>query len=206
MRRRMAVASTALVMVLALGAGACGSDDSDDAGSNGDGGSGSDQTTTTTEATAAGDGAAHTRDEYVTLLGGGGDGFTEDEARCMAEAVVDTIGVDTLEQADAFAQIEDDPDATLTDVGVVLDDQQVSALGAAIGACVDLRAKFEEQMAADGMSAALAACLAQGLDETMLQRTVVLSMVGGDAALDADPQLGPAVDSAATACAAQGIS
>lgn len=205
MRRRMAGASIALITVLALGAGACGGDDSDDAGSNGDGGSGSDQTTTT-EATATGDGAAHTRDEYVTLLGGGGEGFTEDEARCMAEAVVDTIGVDTLEEADAFAQIEDDPDATLTDVGVVLDDQQVSALGAAIGACVDLRVKFEEQMAADGMSAALAECLAGGLDETMLQRTVVLSMVGGDAALDADPQLGPAVDSAATACAAQGIS
>ncbi len=147
----------------------------------------------------------HDRADYVVALSATAPGFTESEAECVAEALVDTVGVDSLEDNEVFDKIQDNPDAALADYGIELDDEQSAALMEGVDGCKDLRAYFEDTMVAEGLTPELAGCVIDGIDDATLTRILMLSFVEGDAALDADPALGAAFDQTATDCAAQGI-
>jgi hypothetical protein len=193
MRRRNAAVAATLAVLLTAGVGACG----DDGGGGEAGGDGGD---------SADSGAEHSRDDYVALLAGGGEGMSEQQAQCISEAVVDTIGVDALEEAGVWDDLQADPEAALADYGVVVGEQQVSAISTGIGACIDVRELFEQMTVADGSSPALAACLSAGIDDTTLQRLIAVSIVAGEPGMDADAELVSAIETAARSCSEQGIS
>jgi hypothetical protein len=181
MGRSARLAARLLMAVMAVALVACGDDD-DDAGAGGDD-----------------DGEA--REELVTALAGTGDEqFSEEESRCMAEALVDAVGVETLEEADVVTQIEENPDGTLSDWGVQLSDAQGEQLYTAANECVDLRALFMEGMTESGASAEAAECVSNAVDDEIFQRVIVLSLTEGEEALDGDAELTAAFQEAGTAC------
>lgn len=191
MKKRNAVAALALAVAIAMGSAACGDDDgSDAAGNSGDDNAGE-----------------HSREDYVVLMGGAGEGMTDEEASCISAAVVDVVGVDALEQANVWDKIQADPDGSLADYGVVVDEAQVAAIADGVGACVDVPQLFEEMfVTGEDLSPELAACLASGLDEAALEQALAISLTQGEAALDADPTFTAGVERAALDCTAQGIS
>jgi hypothetical protein len=179
MRMRNPVAGIALAVAISLGAGACADE---------------------------GNSTEHSRDDYVALLAGGGEGLSDQEAQCISEAVVDTVGVGALEEAGVWDKALDDPEGALADFGVVVDDAQVAVIGEGVGGCVELAQVFQEMSAADGeMSPEAAACLTTGLGDAMLQRIIATAIVMGDAGLDADAELVTALETTARSCAEQGI-
>lgn len=72
--------------------------------------------------------------------------FTEDEARCAAEAVVDELGVERVQ----VAVLTEDEDADITDLA----DEEIAAIAGAMDACVD------------GIDTQLAAAVAVGILES----------------------------------------
>ncbi|HKA84474.1 MAG TPA: hypothetical protein VKD21_11455 [Acidimicrobiales bacterium] len=192
MKKRNAVVALALTMAIAMGSAACGDDD--DGGDDAAGTGGDDNT------------AEHSRDDYVALLGGGGEGMTDDEANCISAAVVDVVGVDALEQANAWDRFQEDPDGSLADYGVVVSEAQVTAIADGVGACVDAQQLFQEMFATgEDLSPELASCLASGIDAGTLHQAFAITIAKGEAALDADPTFTADVEQAALDCAAQGV-
>jgi hypothetical protein len=157
-----------------------------------------------TAACGGGD-SGHDRADYVAIMGGDAEGFTEEEADCVSAATVDAIGVDTLEEADAFDKIQDNPDGSLSDYGITLTEEQTGALYDGLNECKDLRAFFEETLTGSGLSPELAGCVMDQIDEPTLERIIVTSFTSGEEALDSDADLTSAFESAATNCASQGI-
>jgi hypothetical protein len=181
--RRQGLIAGMLVAVAATGLVACG----------GDGGA-ADRTD-----------AGHDRDDYVTLLGGGGEGLTDEEAECAAGAVVDTIGVDALEEAEAWDEIQANPDGALSEFGIALDEAQTSALFDGLDRCADWRAFMTDGMVSEGMSPALAACTMDHIDDVAFERFLVLTFTEGEAGLDADPELSATFEQAGADCAIAGV-
>jgi hypothetical protein len=146
--------------------------------------------------------SGHDRADYVRALGGAGEGFTEEESTCAAGAMVDVVGVDALEDADAFDTIQDNPDGSLSDFGITLTEAQGGELYAGLNECKDLRAFFQESLTTSGLAPDLAQCVMDKIDEPTLQGIIVTSFTEGDEGLDADPGLSATFESAGTECAA----
>jgi hypothetical protein len=187
-----------LLLAAILGAAACGGDDDDS----------SSDTTSGTSADSSDSGDGHSKDEYVALMGGGdeGQGITDEEGDCFAGVLVDTIGVDTLEEAGAYEQIQDNPDGNLSDYGLTLDESQGAALYEGLNGCKDLRAFFEEQLAsgADPVPPEAAACIATSVPDAAFARLWVVAFTDGEDAVSTDPEVSGALTQAATDCAAAG--
>jgi hypothetical protein len=154
--------------------------------------------------TACGD-DGHGRDDYVAVLSGTADGFSEDEADCIAEALVDVVSVEELETAGAWDRIQDNPNGTLSDFGITLDEAQSSTFFDGMNQCKDMRAFFEETLTTEGLSPELSACVIDGIDDATLQSIIMVSFTQGDAGLEADAELTTAVEQAATECATAGV-
>jgi hypothetical protein len=199
MKRYGTYAAAALLLAASLGAAACGGDDdSDDASS--------DTTDETTTDSTGDSGTEHDRADYVALLGGGGEGFTDEEADCMAGALVGTIGVESLEASGAYEKIQANPDGNRSDFGITLDDVQGMTFYQGANACKDLRAFFAEELAsgADAIPPEAATCMASSIDDATFARIWVVGFTQGDDAVSADPQVTAALTQAATDCAAAG--
>jgi hypothetical protein len=174
--RRYARGAVALVGAAAMAASACGGDDDND------------------------------RADYVTALSGTGDTeFTEEEGRCFAEALVDAVGVEALEEADVLGQLEENPNADPSQLGLDLDEAQGSAFFGDANECVDLRVFFEETLASEGgLTPELASCVMEQIDDATFERLMVVSFTEGDAGLNADPELSATFEQAGAQCAAAG--
>jgi hypothetical protein len=148
-----------LIGVLALALGACG---------GGDGGGSSDQ-------------------EYVDALIANFEADEEtpenvdsDDARCLAEAIVDTYGAQRFEDADLTVADVRDPETDLSQAGE-LSDEQAQQLGAAVQACGvgdSFASVFAEgfEMGDDGE-----ACLADRFDtDSGVARFLGASMLAND--------------------------
>jgi hypothetical protein len=104
--------------------------------------------------------------------------FTEDEARCAAEAVVEALGADRV--------VDLGPDLAEGNAG--LDPEEQSAAYEALTGCIDLEAQTTDLLVAAGMTEDIAGCVAQRYLATDLAQQ---SMMGGY-----DPELNAEVDSA----------
>ncbi len=195
-RRYIHHAAAALLLAAILGAAACGGDDDDS----------SSDTTSGTSADSSDSGDGHSKDDYVALMGGGDEGITDEEGDCFAGVLVDTIGLDTLEEAGAYEQIQDNPDGNLSDYGLTLDESQGAALYEGLNGCKDLRAFFEEQLAsgADPVPPEAAACIATSVPDAAFARLWVVAFTDGEDAVSTDPEVSGALTQAATDCAAAG--
>jgi hypothetical protein len=146
----------------------------------------------------------HGRDDYVAALSGTAEGFSEDEAECIAEVLVDVVGVGELESAGAWDRIQDAPGGSLSDFGITLGEAQSSTFFDGMSRCKDMRAYFEETLTTEGLSPELSGCVVDGLDDATFRRIIIVSFTEGDAGLEADAELTTTVEEIATACAAGG--
>jgi hypothetical protein len=138
------------------------------------------------EAAVEGDddgGSPTDREAYVDALAFSMDeaeynSFTPEENRCMAEAEVDVLGVDTLRDNVSPERIRSSPKTNLVDHGVEIDEQQARALYDAYSGCADLRRGLVDhtgQILRDmsGGGEVDVACLDQTLDDTMVEEFIV---------------------------------
>lgn len=149
-----------------------------------------------------GDGGNDRGDYIAALSGGAGEGFSEDEARCLAEVLVDTVGVEQLEEADVLDKIQDNPDGSLGDYGITLTEEQSAAAFDGLNECTDLRAMFVDMLASlSGLSADLAACVMDNIDDATFERLIMTSLTQGEAGLDSDQELVTSFQTAGANCA-----
>jgi hypothetical protein len=116
--------------------------------------------------------------------------LTAEQSECVAPRWVDTIGVERFEDAGIEpADISDDGDDELSDLG--LDEEQGGELYDAFGACdVDVKGLFIESLAGEqDLAEEDRDCLAENFDDDLLRRVMVVSLTGGDDALQGDEEL-----------------
>ena len=180
-RLRMLAVPAALLLALA----ACGGDDDDDDTTGGDD---TEVTADTTADTTAGDttepaattggtgasGETFEADEYVDALVEdiGGD---EENATCVAEALVDAIGTERLEASgvtpEEFVAI-----SSLDEVGLQLDESAAPALQAELEACPSLVDLFGE--AADASDEQVE-CVRDNLSQAQIAELFAVQFTGG---------------------------
>jgi hypothetical protein len=144
------------------------------------------------------------KDDYVDALSGveEGDPFTEDEARCVTAAMVDAVGVDTLNENDVLEKAEEDPDGALSDFGVEVTDEQRAEMGPAMGECMDVKAAMLDELASDPtVGEELAECLGNEIPDETWEQLLVSGLALGDQAGVGDEQLMADMQAAGEACA-----
>jgi hypothetical protein len=203
MRRCIHHVTAALLVAACFGAAACSGDGSEDAVELEDSAEPAESTTTTEPDETDGE---PTKEEVAAVLGGDATGVSDDDAMCVGLALVDAVGLERLLDSDAFEQMDANPDASLADIGITLDEAQKAALIDGLHECGDLRAMLRDGMAADGtIPPEGAACVVDGLDDAFIDRLFLTGITGGEAALDADPELMDAFVSATVACVQAGV-
>jgi hypothetical protein len=168
MRRTMLAVS--LVVMVAVGA-ACGDDD---------GGGG------------GGESTSEEGQEYVDAIVASNDDsdLTDDESECFARAFVDAVGVEELQGAVTPDEIREDPESSPEDFGISLDDAQADAFWEDVNECMDVRAAFVEGLTeGEDMSQETVDCLEDAIDDDLLKRILVTSLMEGEDALEEDEDL-----------------
>lgn len=156
--------------------GACGDDDSSSSTTTtSDPVSDDDDSTSTTEDTSP-DGDSGSRDEYVAALEEEMQGVTgssdDDGPRCVAEALVDAVGVDYLE-AEGITVDEFTQAGTLAELGVELDESAIDSMAVTIDDCVDLM-QIMSETAPPGFE-----CLLDTLESYELSRAFAEDLASG---------------------------
>jgi hypothetical protein len=166
MRRTML--AVPVLMMAALGA-ACGDDD------GGGGGSSS----------AEGQ-------EYVDAIVASNDDseLTEEENECFARAFVDAVGVEQLQGAVTPDEIREDPESSPGEFGITLDEDQADSFWEDVNECMDVRAAFVAGLTeGEDMSQETVDCLEDAIDDDLLKRVLVTSLMEGEDALEEDQEL-----------------
>lgn len=162
----------AVTMMLMCGlAAACGDDDG--------GGSGAES------ASAEGQ-------EYVDAIVASNEEseLTDEQNECFARAFVDAVGVDELQGAVSPDEIRANPETTPQEFGITLDDDQADAFWNDVNECMDVRAAFVEGMTeGEDVSEETVNCLEDAIDDDLLKRIFVTSLMEGEDALDQDEEL-----------------
>ena len=179
-RRTTAGLVAAALVVL----GACGGDDGGDAG----------------------------RDDYVDALVATMDpesDFPPEEDRpCVAGAMVDAVGVESLSEAvspDEIAEAGTDFDPQ--EAGFDIGEAEAQAYYDGLGECMDVRARFVESLSEDmGMSGEDVECLDQALSDEMVRDLFVADTLGGEQSIESDPELTADFTTAITPCVPAGES
>ena len=195
----MLVAGAAVVL-----AAGCGDDDDNGAGTTAggttaggtSGGTASGTSRATAGGTAGTDGSADAQayvDAMIDSFDNADPGelqIDRDQAQCLAPKWVETMGPDRL--AEAGIQPEDfaaEGDVDLSTVGMTKDDG--NELYDAMGECdIDVKTLFVESFASDqDLSAEDRECFANALDDDLLRRIMVTTLVEGEEALNQDEEL-----------------
>jgi hypothetical protein len=162
----------AVTMVLMCGfEAACGDDDA--------GGSG-------------GESASAEGQEYVDAIVASSEEseLTDEENECFARAFVDAVGVEELQGAVSPDEIRSNPETTPQEFGITLDDDQADAFWNDVNECMDVRAAFVEGMTeGEEVSEETVNCLEDAIDDELLKRIFVTSLMEGEDALDQDEEL-----------------
>jgi hypothetical protein len=167
MRRTML--AVAVLVMAALGA-ACGDDD--------DGG--------------GGESSSDEGQEYVDAIVASNDDseLTDEENECFARAFVDAVGVEQLQGAVTPDEIREDPESSPSEFGLTLDDDEADAFWEDVNECMDVRAAFVEGLTeGEDMSQETVYCLEDAIDDDLLKRVLVTSLMEGEDALQQDQEL-----------------
>jgi hypothetical protein len=166
---RPTMLAVALLVMAALGA-ACGDDD--------DGG--------------GGESSSDEGQEYVDAIVASNDDseLTDEENECFARAFVDAVGVDELQGAVTPDEIREDPESSPEEFGLTLDDDQADAFWEDVNECTDVRAAFVEGLTeGEDMSQETIDCLEDAIDDDLMKRVLVTSLMEGEDALEDDQEL-----------------
>jgi hypothetical protein len=164
--RRMMLAVVVLAMA-AIGA-ACGDDDGGSESSSDEG------------------------QEYVDAIVASSDDseLTDEENECLARAFVDAVGVDELQDAVSPDEIRQNPESTPEDLGINLDEDQADAFWEDVNDCMDVRAAFVEGITeGENLSEETIGCLEDAIDDDLLKRIFLTSLIEGEDALEEDEEL-----------------
>jgi hypothetical protein len=195
--------AAAFLLLAGLGAAGCGGGGDDDDAADTRDTTTSEATGDTTETTVAATGP-HDKAAYVALLrahaGRQLDGVTDEEVECVLGGFVDAVGVDQLEAAGIYESVQANPEGTLAESGLILDEAQGGTFAATLTGCVDVRAWFKTVLASGSVSPEAAACVVDHVDDPTLTRLWTLAFTGGQDALVADPALTSSFQQASSAC------
>jgi hypothetical protein len=132
------------------------------------------------------------RQEYVEAIAATmeseGSPMSTSERECVAETVVDVMGLQAFRAEVSAEELASDPEVSLRDHGVVPDERQASDVYAGMTDCVDVRALMGETLTAQ-VGAELAGCVLEAVDDALLERLIVGSFVDGEEYLETDPEL-----------------
>jgi hypothetical protein len=116
--------------------------------------------------------------------------LTDEENECFARAFVDAVGVEELQGAVSPDEIRANPESTPQEFGITLDDDQADAFWNDVNECMDVRAAFVEGITeGENLSEETVNCLEDAIDDDLLKRVLVTSLIEGDEALDEDEEL-----------------
>ena len=122
-------------------------------------------------------GGSSERAEYVEALVATSDDpeFSDAENRCLAEALVDGVGLDQLSEAATPAEIRGNEDFEFSDLGIELTEEQRDAFYEQLRGCLDLRELVVSSLT-EGSDQAVVDCVDEQLGEDQL-RTMVLAVL-----------------------------
>ncbi|MFP5255839.1 MAG: hypothetical protein ACLGI8_08340 [Acidimicrobiia bacterium] len=113
--------------------------------------------------------------------------LTEDDARCVVTSMVDSLGVDRLEELGITPASFGTDDAPFPEG---LNEDEANDLVDGFDSCIDLPALFTEQMAADpSIDDETKECLEGAFDEDTIRSLFVTMLTEGEDALQEDPEL-----------------
>lgn len=116
--------------------------------------------------------------------------LTDEENECFARAFVDAVGVEELQGAVSPDEIRANPETTPQEFGITLDGDQADAFWEDVNECMDVRAAFVEGMTeGEDVSEEAVNCLEDAIDDDLLKRIFVTSLMEGEQALDQDEEL-----------------
>jgi len=115
---------------------------------------------------------------------------SEEEARCIAESTVDTLGVDELRGNVTPGEVRDGRSIRPPDLGFEVDQGDGEAFGDRLGDCMDVRAYLVDASvgADDAIGDAVQSCVHDNFDDDLVQRIVVDSFVSPSGEHDPDVQ------------------
>lgn len=117
-----------------------------------------------------------------------GDPFSDPAAaRCMAEGVVEDIGIERLAEIGVTAEGAEQERAFAN-----MTDAEIDVVISHTLDCVDLEAVMTEQMQSQGLDAETAACFAEEFDEDFYRTAFRASLTGEDFDPTADPEVADA--------------
>lgn len=188
-RHRVRAVVIAAVLAIATLAAACGDDDGEEGG----------PAATDGEAT----GAEATREDYVEALAAsneeGGD-LSDEDARCIAEAAVDAIGVDNLRDAVTPEEIRDDPGFNPADAGIDLGEAEAGQFYDGVSACIDVRQLFLDSLREDQqLPPDVVDCIDEAVDDELLRDILVAQLIQGEGE-QLDPDLAAEINQAIAPC------
>jgi hypothetical protein len=177
---KMTTTALPLALVGLLSLAACGGDDGGAEASSG------------ADEAAYVDAIAATADETT---------FPGEQGRCVAQALVDAVGVDELSDAVTPEEIRNNPDASFDEFGIEIGEDDAQALYDGITGCTDVRQALIGSLTAEqGLSPEAQQCLAQAFDDALLRDAIVATLTGGDDAIEQDPELMGRFTQAMTPC------
>lgn len=155
--------------------------------------------------------AGDDRDTYVVAFEEVGrdpvSGEVTEVATCVAEAIVDGVGVEEMRDVATPREIADAANgegASLAALGVEVDDDRADAIYAGIEGCGDPAAAFLDAIPGAPLTGPAAECFAAGLDDELLRDIVMTRVVDGDEAFADDTELTAQLTAIGRTCAAEG--
>jgi hypothetical protein len=130
-----------------------------------------------------GDSTSPAREEYVAALVSTAEDpeFSDEENRCLAEALVDTLGVDRLRAAASPEEIRGNDDFEFTDLGIEMSDADDAGFYDRLEGCLDVRELVVSSLTA-GAGPEVAGCVDDHLDDGELRAFVVAALTGSESA------------------------
>jgi hypothetical protein len=124
--------------------------------------------------------------------------LAEDDVRCLAEAHVNSLGVEGLSEHATPEEIEADPEADLEDFGIEIDTDQATGIVDRSGDCgVDFREVMRATFVGLGASEDGAVCMVEQFSDDEVHQAMVTSFTSSE---DDDETFSTQVNEAAAEC------
>lgn len=115
-------------------------------------------------------------DELSSSSGAGLD-LSKSEAECIADGMVDEVGVDQLKE---YGIVTDDGDVDKSPDDVEMSTDDADATASAFVDCVDVQELMMGQIPTEGMDDAMQACVEEAMSEDVIHDVLAASFAGED--------------------------
>lgn len=138
-------------------------------------------------------------DAFVEMDAPSQSNYSQEQTRCLAEIVVDTVGVDRLQEAGTPDEIRENAGGGgISDLGIRLDEDQAGAVYERAGDCIDFRALVMDTLRQRGYTEAQIDCVDQYLPDDLLRDSVIAGIMEDE---QAELEASRAIDEVTAPCA-----